>query len=68
MDGKILLTIDAPLDAKGIYKKQEEFVPTETTIDENGDIFIADGYGAQYIMHYDQQGKLKNYFGGVGRR
>ena len=66
MDGKILLTIDAPLDANGIYKKPEEFVPTETIIDANGDIFIADGYGAQYIMQYDQQGKLKNYFGGRG--
>ncbi len=65
MDGKVLLTIDAPLDA-GIYKKAEEFVPTETTIDENGDIFIADGYGAQYVMHFDQSGHLKNYFGGRG--
>jgi hypothetical protein len=46
LDGKILLTIDAPLDA-GIYKEQKEFVPTETAIDANGDIFIADGYGAQ---------------------
>src|ERR671921_2533772 len=51
MDGKVLLTIDAPLDA-GIYSKPEEFVPTETIIDDNGDIFIADGYGAQYILHY----------------
>lgn len=66
MDGKILLTIDTPMDANGIYKKQEEFVPTETIIDSNGDIFIADGYGAQYVLQYDQQGKLKNYFGGRG--
>lgn len=66
MDGTILLTIDAPLDANGIYKKAEEFVPTETIIDENGDIFIADGYGAQYVLHYDSKGKLKNYFGGRG--
>ena len=66
MNGKILLTIDAPLDANSIYKKQEEFVPTETIIDANGDIFIADGYGAQYILQYDQQGKLKHYFGGRG--
>ena len=65
MDGKILLTIDAPLDI-GIYKKIEEFVPTETVIDENGDIFIADGYGAQYILHYDKSGKLINHFGGRG--
>src|ERR1700722_1312456 len=65
LDGKILLTIDAPLDA-GIYKETKEFVPTETAIDANGDIFIADGYGAQYILHYDKTGKLINYFGGRG--
>lgn len=65
IDGKVLLTIDAPLDA-GIYSKPEEFVPTETAVDANGDIFIADGYGAQYILHYDNKGKLKNYFGGRG--
>lgn len=65
LDGKVLLTIDAPLDA-GMYTKQEEFVPTETIVDANGDIFIADGYGAQYILHYDNKGKLKNHFGGKG--
>ncbi len=59
MDGKILLTIDAPLDANGIYKKQDEFVPTETVIDDNGDIFIADGYGAQYILQYDRRADSK---------
>ncbi|MFN5426240.1 MAG: 6-bladed beta-propeller, partial [Bacteroidota bacterium] len=31
MDGRKLITIDAPLDA-GIYQKKEEFVPTETTV------------------------------------
>ena len=66
LDGQVLLTIPAPMDANGIYKKNEEFVPTETIIDENGDIFIADGYGAQYVLHYDSSGKLKNYFGGRG--
>ncbi len=65
MDGKVLLTIDAPLDA-GIYKETKEFVPTETAIDANGDIFIADGYGAQYILHYDKTGKLIGFFGGRG--
>jgi peptidylamidoglycolate lyase len=65
LDGKILMTIDAPLDT-GIYKKIEEFIPTETIIDTNGDIFVADGYGAQYVLHYDKNGHLKNYFGGRG--
>jgi len=65
MDGRILLTINVPLET-GVYKKAEEFIPTETTIDTNGDIFIADGYGAQYTMHYDKNGKLINFWGGRG--
>jgi peptidylamidoglycolate lyase len=66
MDGKILLTIDVPMEA-GIYKNAKEFVPTEVAVDSNGDFFIADGYGAQYILHYDNNGKLKGYFGGRGK-
>lgn len=67
LDGRILLTIDAPMEA-GIYKESKQFVPTETTVDSvTGDIFIADGYGAQYVLHYDAKGKLKGYFGGRGQ-
>jgi hypothetical protein len=65
IDGKLLMTIDYPLET-GVYKKKEEFVPTETTVLDNGDFYIADGYGAQYIMQYDAKGKLKNFFGGRG--
>jgi peptidylamidoglycolate lyase len=65
MDGKILMTIDVPLET-GVYKKAEEFVPTEVAVDINGDFYIADGYGAQYITHYDKDGKLKSFFGGRG--
>lgn len=65
LEGKILLTIDAPADIAA-YKKKEAFVPTETTVMPNGDFYIADGYGAQYILHYDEYGKLKNSFGGKG--
>ncbi len=43
------------------------FVPTETAIVENGDIYIADGYGSQYIYIYDQNGRLKSRFGGPGK-
>lgn len=65
MDGKILFTIDVPLES-GVYKEAKEFVPTEVAVDDNGDFFIADGYGAQFILHYDHSGKLKGYFGGRG--
>ena len=65
IDGKILLTIDPPGDIPA-YQKKEAFVPTETTVLENGDFYIADGYGAQHILHYDEKGVLKNSFGGRG--
>lgn len=65
LSGEILLTIDAPMDSK-LYAQAEKFVPTETTIAPNGDIFIADGYGEQYILHYNSKGHLLNYFGGRG--
>ncbi|MFA6946077.1 MAG: hypothetical protein WC220_09265 [Pedobacter sp.] len=65
MNGKILMTINVPMEA-GIYKNVKEFVPTEVAVDSSGDFFIADGYGAQYILHYDASGKLKGYFGGKG--
>ena len=65
IDGKILLTIDPPADLPA-YQKTEAFVPTETTVLPNGDFYIADGYGAQHILHYDENGKLKNAFGGRG--
>jgi len=65
LDGKLLLTIDVPLET-GVYKKAEEFVPTEVAVDTNGDFYIADGYGAQYVIHYDKEGKLKSFFGGRG--
>ena len=65
IDGKILFTITAPKDVAA-YAKAEAFVPTETTVLANGEFYIADGYGAQHIMHYDEKGRLKNVFGGRG--
>jgi sugar lactone lactonase YvrE len=67
INGKLLHTIAYPAET-GFYKKAEEFVPTETTVLDNGEFLIADGYGQQYIMHYDKDGKLKNVFGGRGEK
>src|SRR5215218_3915848 len=63
IDGRILLTINFPAET-GLYAKKEEFVPTETTVLDNGEFYIADGYGLQYVMHFEANGKLKNVFGG----
>jgi peptidylamidoglycolate lyase len=65
LDGNILLTVNYPAET-GKYANKEAFNPTETAVLDNGDFYIADGYGSQYVMHYDAQGKLKNIFGGRG--
>lgn len=65
LDGKILLTLDAPKE-DNLYPKADQFVPTEVAVTDQGDFYIADGYGSQYILHYDASGKLLNYFGGRG--
>lgn len=65
LDGKILLTLDAPKE-DNLYPKPEQFVPTEVAVAPNGDFYVADGYGAQYILHYEANGKLISYFGGRG--
>lgn len=65
IDGKVVMTIPFPKETDK-YEKANQYIPTETAITPNGDIYVADGYGLQYILHYDAQGNLKNIFGGKG--
>ncbi len=65
IDGKVLLEIPFPKDS-GKYKSAEQYIPTETAIAPNGDIYVSDGYGLQHILHYNSNGELLNIFGGKG--
>jgi peptidylamidoglycolate lyase len=65
LTGKVLMTIDWPKET-GQYTKAEEFVPTETTVAPNGDIYIADGYGKDFIIQYNSKGEYIRHFGGRG--
>ncbi len=65
LDGKVLMVLDYPKET-GEYTKAEEYVPTETAITANGDIYVADGYGKDFIIQYDAFGKYINHFGGRG--
>jgi hypothetical protein len=65
MAGKVIKTWDCPLDT-GKYTSNDQFVPTETAITKDGEIYVADGYGAQFITHYGADGHIKNIFGGRG--
>ena len=65
LSGRELMRIEKPADTS-IYGAEDKFVPTETAIGPNGDIYIADGYGSQYVLHYDHEGKFIRKFGGRG--
>lgn len=65
IDGKTVFEIDYPADS-GKYARKEDFKPTETAVLENGDFYVADGYGEQYIIHYNHKGELLHIFGGKG--
>lgn len=65
VEGKVLMTLDYPKET-GQYTKPEEYIPTETIIAPNGDIYVADGYGKDFITQYDHKGKYIRHFGGRG--
>lgn len=64
LKGKEIFKIDYPKET-GVYDHPHQFVPTETAVNpKNGDIYVADGYGANYIIQYDSKGKYIRHFGG----
>jgi peptidylamidoglycolate lyase len=65
IDGRVLLTLNYPKET-GQYTKAEEYIPTETIIAPNGDIYVADGYGKDFIIQYDSKGNYIRHFGGRG--
>lgn len=65
LSGRVLMTLDYPKET-GMYAKQEEYIPTETAIAPNGDIYVADGYGKDFIIQYNSKGQYIRHFGGRG--
>ena len=65
LDGRVLMTLPHPLSI-GVYGEKDAYRPTETAVGPNGDIYVADGYGSQWILQFDQTGKFIRKFGGRG--
>ena len=64
-DGKVAWTMSFPAEA-GIYANAGEFNPTNMVALPDGTIFVADGYGKNYIHKYDSDRKYLKSFGGPG--
>lgn len=64
-DGTTAWTMGYP-EASGVYTKADEFNPTNMVALPDGTIFVADGYGKNYIHKYDRDRKYLKSFGGPG--
>lgn len=63
LDGEILMELTYP-KSTGKYANEKEYRPAWTLHLPNGDFFVLDGYGKDYILRYNRAGKLLDYFGG----
>ncbi len=63
LDGEIVLELPHPAKI-GAYTEREDYRPTETAAAPNGDLYVADGYGSQWILQFDAAGKFIRKFGG----
>lgn len=65
IDGTAMWTMGYP-ETSGVYTKAEEFNPTNIVALPDGTLFVADGYGKNYIHKYDKERKYVKSFGGPG--
>ena len=65
LDGEQVWNLRFPREA-GIYKDEKGFNPCAVTVGPDGSIFVADGYGANYVLKFDKDRKFVKAFGGPG--
>jgi hypothetical protein len=65
LDGAREWAIEYPKEAD-IYKSADGFKPCAVTVAPDGSIFVADGYGANYVLKFDKTRKFVKAFGGPG--
>src|SRR5262245_43694006 len=65
LSGEIEWKIPYPPEA-GLYKEGKGFNPCAVTVAPDGSIFVADGYGSNYVLKFDKNRKFVKAFGGPG--
>jgi peptidylamidoglycolate lyase len=63
LDGQILQELPTATQCNA-YPAHQPYSPTETAVAPNGDVYVADGYGSQFILRFDAAGKFISKFGG----
>lgn len=64
--GNVLMRLP-PVWELNIGIADNQYFPTQTAIADNGDIYVADGYGSSFIFQFAKDGKYIRHFGGKGK-
>lgn len=65
LDGEMEWTLHWPQES-GLYKDEKGFNPCAVTVAPDGSIFVADGYGSNYVLKFDKNRRFLKAFGGPG--
>ena len=72
LDGEVVYELKYPKEAS-LYKDKDgkkdsdcHYVPTNIAFAPNGDFYVADGYGLNYIHRYNIKGEYQDTFAGTG--
>lgn len=66
LDGSLVWKKGYP-EESGKYKNAGQYKPTGIAVADNGDIYVADGYGQNWVHQYRNDGTYVKSFGGRGK-
>jgi len=65
LNGEQVWSLKTPQES-GLYPDGKGFNPCAVTVAPDGSIFVADGYGSNYVLKFDKDRKFVKAFGGPG--
>lgn len=65
LHGEVVLRLSPP-DLPDVYGHDKSYNPTDVAVAPNGDIYVTDGYGQNWIHQYDASGHRIRSWGGIG--
>lgn len=66
LDGTEVWSIPVPMES-GKYTKPEQYNPTGIAVAPDGTVYVADGYGQNWVHVFDKNQKYVKSFGGKGK-
>ncbi|MEW6159258.1 MAG: 6-bladed beta-propeller [Verrucomicrobiota bacterium] len=66
LDGQVAWTLEYPKES-GLFENEKGFRPCAVTVAPDGSIFVADGYGSNFVLKFDKERRFVKAFGGPGK-